>query len=240
MKFLMLVCAGSDFSPPNTIGPETETWVRRATTEARRCEDLEVEAVEDPMAVTFRMLLIAGSLRSSSTNNAVLRTAKASAPQGIDAALYKGLAGLPHFNPDDDTEPLPPAVADLRASIHAADALVFSVPEYAGAMPGSFKNLLEWLIGDDQPGSIAGKPVAWINASPRGAINAHDSLRKVLRYASATIVESACVEVPVTGTMIGADGLIADPTTRRHIIGTLTTLASDEGGRDSAGATGIS
>lgn len=36
MKFLMLVCAGSDFSPPDTIGPETEAWVRRATTEAGR------------------------------------------------------------------------------------------------------------------------------------------------------------------------------------------------------------
>lgn len=36
MKFLILVCAGSDFSPPDTIGPETEAWVRRATTEAGR------------------------------------------------------------------------------------------------------------------------------------------------------------------------------------------------------------
>ncbi len=182
------------------------------------------------MVITCRMLLISGSLRSSSTNIAVLRTAQAGAPQGVDAALFDGLAGLPHFNPDDDTEPLPLAVADLRASIHAADALVFSVPEYAGSMPGSFKNLLDWLIGDDQPGSIAGKPVAWINASPRGAINAHDSLRKVLGYASATIVESACTEVPVTGTMIGADGLIADPPTRERIIDTLSTLASDHEG----------
>lgn len=191
------------------------------------------------MVTTCRVLLISGSLRSSSTNTAVLRTAQANAPQGIAAALYEGLAGLPHFNPDDDTEPLPSAVADLRASIHAADALVFSVPEYAGAMPGSFKNLLDWLIGDDQPGSIAGKPVAWINASPRGAINAHDSLRKVLDYASATIVESASTEVPVTGTMIGADGLIADPTTRQRIAGTLTTLASDYEDRNSTEATGV-
>lgn len=201
---------------------------------------LEVAAVEEVMVITCRLLLISGSLRSSSTNTAVLRTAQASAPQNIDAAVYVGMAGLPHYNPDDDTEPLPSAVADLRASIHAADALVFSVPEYAGAMPGSFKNLLDWLIGDDQPGSIAGKPVAWINASTRGAINAHDSLRKVLGYASATIVESACTDVPVTGTMIGADGLIADPTTSERITGTLTTLDSDDDGRNSTEATGVS
>ncbi len=187
-----------------------------------------------------RMLLISGSLRTNSTNTAVLRTAQARAPEGVDAALYEGLAGLPHFNPDDDAEPLPSAVADLRALVHAADAVVFSVPEYAGAMPGSFKNLLDWLIGDDQPGSIAGKPVAWINASPRGAVNAHDSLRKVLGYASATIVESACTEVPVTGTMIGADGLVADSTTLERITGTVTTLASDDEGRNSTEATAIS
>ncbi|MCU1491715.1 MAG: NADPH-dependent reductase [Acidimicrobiaceae bacterium] len=170
------------------------------------------------------MLLISGSLRTSSTNTAVLRTAQASAPEGVDAALYEGLDGLPHFNPDDDAEPLPPAVADLRALVDAADALVFSIPEYAGAMPGSLKNLLDWLIGDDHRGSIAEKPVAWINASPRGAINAHDSLRKVLGYASATIVESACVEVPVTASMIGADGLVADVTALERITDTLSTL----------------
>ncbi len=192
------------------------------------------------MVTTCRTLLISGSLRNSSTNTAVLRTAQASAPEGVDAALYEGLGGLPHFNPDDETDLLPLAVAELRASVQAADALVFSVPEYAGAMPGSFKNLLDWLVGDDQPGAIAGKPVAWINASPRGAINAHDSLRKVLSYASATIVESACIEVPVTGIMIGADGLIADITTRERITSALATLASNDEGRDSTKATGVS
>jgi chromate reductase, NAD(P)H dehydrogenase (quinone) len=192
------------------------------------------------MVTSCLMLLISGSLRSNSTNTAVLRTAQASTPQGVDAVLYEGLAGLPHFNPDDDADPPPSAVADLRASVHAADALVLSVPEYAGAMPGSFKNLLDWLIGDDQPDSIAGKPVAWINASPRGAIDAHDSLRKVLGYASATIVESACIEIPVTTTMIGADGLIADPATRERITRMLTTLARGGEGRESTVATGIS
>jgi chromate reductase, NAD(P)H dehydrogenase (quinone) len=200
---------------------------------------LGLAAVEGAMVTTCRLLLISGSLRTNSTNTAVLRTAQARAPEGVDAALYEGEAGLPHFNPDDDVEPVPLAVADLRASVHAADAVLFSVPEYAGAMPGSFKNLLDWLIGDDQPGSIAGKRVAWINVSTRGAVNAHESLRKVLGYAGATIVEVACSEVPVTATMVGADGLIADPTTLERITDTLSTLASDDKGRHSTKATCI-
>ena len=44
-----------------------------------------------------------------------------------------------------------------------------STPEYAGAMPGALKNLLEWLIGDEAPRSIYEKPVGWVNTSPRGA-----------------------------------------------------------------------
>ena len=119
------------------------------------------------------MLLVCGSLRSKSTNAAALRTAQRVAPVGVAATVYEGLATLPHFNPDDDVEPLPPAVAELRAAIRDADALCFSTPEYAGALPGSFKNLLDWTIGDDQVGSIYEKPVAWINTSPRGAAEAH-------------------------------------------------------------------
>jgi len=141
----------------------------------------------------------------------------------------------PQFNPDD-TDPLPSPVVELRRRLHEADAVLFSVPEYAGAMPGSFKNLLDWCIGDDQPGSIAGKPVVWINASPRGAANAHDSLRMVLGYASAAVIEPACAEIAVTGAMVGEDGLIADPSARHRIVDALTTLANHDDGGDPIGS----
>ncbi len=172
-----------------------------------------------------RLLLVSGSLRRVSTNTAVLRTAYAVAPPGVEPTLYAGLAGLPHFNPDHDVDPYPAAVRDLREQIRTADALLFSVPEYAGALPGSFKNLLDWTIGDDQPRSIYEKPVAWINASPRGAAGAHRELREVLGYAHATIVEAACVHLAISGAMVGADGLIADGTVRASVLKALTTIA---------------
>jgi chromate reductase len=178
------------------------------------------------MVADARILLVSGSLRAGSTNTAVLRTARSVAPPEIETMLYEGLAALPHFNPDEDTAPLPPAVADLRKRIHWADALLFSTPEYAGALPGSFKNLLDWTVGDDRPGSIYEKPTAWINASPRGAPDAHHQLRGVLEYTKAGVVEAACVPLPVTGSMLDGDGLIIDPTLRRKIVETLVTLAS--------------
>jgi NAD(P)H-dependent FMN reductase len=175
-----------------------------------------------------RILLISGSLRAGSTNTAVLRTAQAVAPDGIETVLYEGMADLPHFNPNDDAEgaPVHPAVSQLRAAIAAADALLFCTPEYAGALPGSFKNLLEWTVGD---AGTYDKPVAWINAAgpaaPTGAADAHDSLRKVLGYVHANVVEAACARIPVPRNAVGDDGLIGDPAIQERIAGVLRALA---------------
>lgn len=109
---------------------------------------------------TVKILLVSGSLRAGSVNTAVLRTAASLADGDVRATLYEGLGELPHFNPDDDPEggPVHPAVADLRRRLADADAVLLCTPEYAGALPGSFKNLLDWTVGG---GETYGKPVAW-------------------------------------------------------------------------------
>jgi chromate reductase len=168
------------------------------------------------VADVHRILLIPGSLRRESTNVAVLRTVQMAAPEHLAAVLYTGLGDLPLFNPDADEDPLDPTVANLRAEIQAADALLFSTPEYAGGLPGSFKNLLDWTVGDDQPGSIYEKPAGWINASPRGAPHAHESLRRVLGYLHADLVEHACVHIPVTTDLLDG-GIITDPSVQSRL-----------------------
>jgi NAD(P)H-dependent FMN reductase len=178
------------------------------------------------MGTNCRVLLVSGSLRHRSTSSAALRTAAQVAPDGVTAVLFDGLAALPHFNPDDDVAPLPAAVDGFRSQVHAADALLFSTPEYAGALPGSFKNLLDWAIGDDAPRSIYGKPAGWLNVSPRGAAGAHDELRRVLGYAGAALVEPACVLVPVSNDMIDDGGLVADEGVQAAIIRVVAALAA--------------
>ena len=84
-----------------------------------------------------------------------------------------------------------------------------------------------------QARSIAGKAVAWINASVRDATDAHESLRKVLGYAGAEIVEGACVHIPVAAALVDADGVIADDAVRARITGSLVALAAVSG--DGAG-----
>jgi chromate reductase, NAD(P)H dehydrogenase (quinone) len=175
-------------------------------------------------ATTARILLVSGSTRSGSTNTALLRTAREARPVGVEAELYEGLAGLPHFNPDDDVEPLPDAVADLRARIAAAAAVLFCTPEYAGALPGSFKNLLDWTVGGPE---MYGKPVAWVNASasPTRAAKAHESLETVLRTIHADVVSDACRHVAVARGRV-VDELVADPDARAGIAEVLAALAA--------------
>ena len=177
---------------------------------------------------SVRILLVAGSSREGSTNAAVLRTAAAVAPGEVETVTFLGIGALPLFNPDDDREGLPvdPRVAEMRRDVAAADAVLFCTPEYAGALPAALKNLLEWTIGD---AGTYQKPVAWINASgaaaPTGGADAHESLRKVLGYAGADIVEDACVRIPVERGLIGEDGAITDAAIREQIAAVLATLA---------------
>lgn len=197
--------------------------VRRASTPRK----LTTRSVVDSyMDTTRKVLLASGSLRAGSTNTALLRTAARVAPTGVEAVLFDGVARLPYFDPDQDSEPLHPAVEALRVAIRGCDAILFSTPEYAGALPGVFKNLLEWAVGDANAGSIYEKPVGWVNvsASPTGAADAYQSLAIVLGYVHAAVVVEACVQIPVTRQMVGCDGLITDPVVCERVTAVLDAL----------------
>ena len=174
------------------------------------------------MAANVRILLISGSTRHGSGNTAALRTVQAMAPDGITAEMYGGLAALPAFSPDEDQQPPGPA-AELRARIAAADALLFCTPEYAGTLPGSLKNLLDWTVGG---GEIYGKPVGWINVAVGGrGTGAEEHLAMVLRYVGAVAVERACIRVPIPRDAVGPDGIIGDPAIRATLLSAVMALA---------------
>jgi NAD(P)H-dependent FMN reductase len=174
----------------------------------------------------MNLALISGSLRAGSTNTAVVQTLPKLIGDSIRPLTYLGMAQLPHFNPDDDGEPLPPEVARLRELITEADAILFCTPEYAGDLPGSFKNLLDWTVGGVE---IVDKPVGWINASssPTGADGAHQALRTVLGYTGAQVVDAACVRVPVPRTAVDAETMtVTDPLVRKAITEVARTLVT--------------
>ena len=170
-----------------------------------------------------RLLLISGSTREGSTNGAALKALEAlAAARRVEATLFEEVTRLPHFNPDDDGECLAPAVEELRWSIGDAHAVVCCTPEYAGALPGSFKNLLDWTVGG---GEMYRKPVAWINVAAEGrGDGAQASLATVLGYLGTEVVEAACVQIPVGRDAVDARGVINDDAIRSRLSEVLDTL----------------
>jgi len=143
----------------------------------------------------MKILAISGSLRSGSSNTAVLRAAARLAPAGVDIALFEGIADLPFFNPDLDGDRLPAPVAAFRALIGAADGILISSPEYARGVAGVLKNALDWLVASFE---FPNKPVALINTSPR-ATDALAALTLTLETMSAQLVRDAFVTLPLLG-----------------------------------------
>jgi NAD(P)H-dependent FMN reductase len=154
----------------------------------------------------MRFLAISGSLRRVSSNTALLHAAARLAPAGVEVVLYGGLGDLPHFNPDLEADE-PPTVTDLRAQVRAADGLLISSPEYAHGVPGSLKNMLDWLVGGDE---FVYKPVALLNAAPRST-HAQASLAETIRTMSGRLVPEASIAVPLLGTKLDEDGIAAHP-----------------------------
>lgn len=74
------------------------------------------------------ILLVSGSTRNNSTNTATLRAAASIDPSIASCIFYTGMEGLPQFNPDVEMTALPARVAELRAAIERADAVLISTP----------------------------------------------------------------------------------------------------------------
>lgn len=131
-------------------------------------------------ALPLRLLGLAGSLRPASTNRALLAGLAAVAPASVRLDLPELIASLPPFV-FDPAAPDPAPVRALKAAVAAADGVVFAVPEYARALPGAFKNALDWLVPGDE---LIGKPLYIAHASLRG-----DDMLATLRTVLATLSE---------------------------------------------------
>jgi chromate reductase, NAD(P)H dehydrogenase (quinone) len=152
-----------------------------------------------------KILAISGSLSRSSSNAALLRAASRIGRQQIAIEVYERMAGLPLFNVDLDIDPAPASVVDFRARLVSSDGILIS-PEYAHGISGVLKNALDRTVSS---GEFYEKPVAVFNASPRATL-AQASLTEILKTIGSTIVEVACITVPLLGKHLDPEGIVAD------------------------------
>jgi NAD(P)H-dependent FMN reductase len=172
----------------------------------------------------MRLLLVSGSTRSHSSNTAVLRVASGVAKGLATCVLWEGLAQLPAFVPGADTEQ-PASVVDWLELVSLSDAILFAAPEYAGGLPGSLKNALDWTVGG---GELSGKPVAWVNVADHGRGGGVEAaLRSVLSHVGAVVVEEACRRIalsPASGEAVQHD--IGVRRELRQVIAAMVTAVS--------------
>jgi NAD(P)H-dependent FMN reductase len=110
---------------------------------------------------------IAGSLRKASLNAALLRAARAVAPDVIDIASIRD---IPLYDGDLEAERFPVPVEQLKQRLAGAAGLLLASPEYNHSVPGVLKNAIDWLSrpSGEVRNVFRDMPVAIMGASPGG------------------------------------------------------------------------
>jgi chromate reductase len=177
----------------------------------------------------MKVLGISGSLRRDSHNTKLLRAAgEIFQAHGAEFEIYSDLKLVPPYDEDDDRDPFPAAVTQLRGAVAGADAVFFSTPEYNSSIPGQLKNAIDWLSRPVGSNALRNKPVAVIGASTGmfGAVWAQAELRKALATAGARVVEGE-VAVGHAHTRFGEQSKLADPTIAEQVQAVVAALIAE-------------
>ena len=138
------------------------------------------------------VLLVCGCLQEVSANRWLLDAFASIAGDRADATWEREIGTLPAFNPDLSNAP-PPAVVEFCGRVAEADAVVFSVPEYAASLPGMLKNALDWLVGS---GDLYEKPVAVMSTGTMGGRHVLPAMVQTLGFQGVTLACTLGVEAP--------------------------------------------
>ncbi len=95
-----------------------------------------------------KILAVAGSIRRGSYNRMMIRVAvEAARNAGAEVTLVElGDYPLPPYDGDiEDQEGLPENAKKLKELFIAHDGLLIACPEYNSSIPGTFKNVIDWI-----------------------------------------------------------------------------------------------
>ena len=165
--------------------------------------------IEKPMNI----LGISGSLRATSFNSGLIRTAATLLPKGATLTTAS-LRDIPMYDGDLDTEPQPQPVVAFKTLIEEADGVLIATPEYNYSYPGVLKNAIDWASrGTTRP--LHDKPIAVIGASPGnfGAVRAQTDLRRLMSAVSGLVLPRPELLVSNIHTKIDEHGIITDEST---------------------------
>jgi chromate reductase, NAD(P)H dehydrogenase (quinone) len=155
-----------------------------------------------------KVLAITGSTRKQSVNLNLINAINKLFEEQIQLELFEGIANIPHFNPDLDTDNPPKEVIHFRSRIRETHGVLICTPEYAMGVPGTLKNAIDWTVSSME---FSGKPVALVTASLSGE-KGHASLMETLRIIESMIAPGCDLVIPFVKTKV-KDSEITDKET---------------------------
>ena len=173
-----------------------------------------------------RILAFAGSLRSGSYNRKVLAVA-ADGARGAGADVSRiDLRDFPLPVYDGDLEAsggLPEGARKLKAHFERADGLLLACPEYNAGIPGTLKNVLDWVSrpgpGERPLQSFKGKVAALCSASTGalGGVRGLLQVRLVLGSIGVVVLPEQ-VSLPKAAEAFDDEGNVLDPGRRKALM----------------------
>lgn len=154
------------------------------------------------MIEKIKILAISGSLRSNSSNTALIKAIEKLVPDSVDYTIFD-LAHIPLFDESDNP---PESVHIFRQQIANANGALICSPEYAYGISGVLKNALDWTVSS---GEFYEKPVAIVTAAINGE-KAHAALLNVLEALGVNVMDECTLVVPFVRSKLNKDGDVTD------------------------------
>ncbi len=169
------------------------------------------------MADKLRILGISGSLRKGSFNTAALHAAIELCPDEAEIEICE-IGNLPLFDQDFEHDP-PAAVKEFKEKVAAADAILFSTPEYNYSISGVLKNAIDCGSRPYGHSAWAGKPAAIMGASGGaiGTARAQYDLRKMMVFLNMFPINRPEVMIGTAANKFDDQGNLTDETTQQFI-----------------------
>jgi len=169
--------------------------------------------------MAIRVAGICGSLREASLNKGLLRAAVELAPAQMEIQTYTRLGDIPPYNDDVFVQGDPQPVAELKAFIGAADAILIVSPEYNYGVPGVLKNAIDWASRPSGKCVLNRKPAALMGCSPGlgGTIRCQHALRQSFVFTETHVMSQPEIKIPSAASLFDGSGKLTDENTRQHV-----------------------
>lgn len=162
--------------------------------------------------MAISILGIVGSLHTDSLNKKILDAFIARAPEGVEVVTAS--IDIPLYSQDKEAT-MPEEALSLKKKIETADGVIIVTPEYNRSIPGSLKNMIDWVSRPYGKNSFDGKVVGVAGGTDGllGTALAQYHLKQILLYLNAILFGQPEFMISNTSSKFNETGVLVDEAT---------------------------